>query len=93
MADNSAPTRTPDDIRRDIAAQRESLAGAVNDLRSEFDVTQRLRQNLPAATVGALVAGFILSGGIGATVRLLSRGGQEGTERARLGSYAVVERD
>ena len=85
MADNSIPTRTPEDIRRDIAAQRESLAGAVNDLRTEFDVTQRLRQNLPVATLGALAAGFILSGGIGATVRLFARRGREGTEKARLG--------
>ena len=56
-------------------------------------MTQRLRQNLPVATLGALAAGFILSGGIGATVRLFARRGREGTEKARLGSYAVVERD
>lgn len=72
MAANSPPARTPDDIQRDIAAQRDALAGAVNDLRSEFDVTKKLRDKLPLATGGALAAGFVLSGGIAATVRLFA---------------------
>jgi hypothetical protein len=93
MAANSPPARTPEDIRRDIATERDALAGAVNDLRSDFDVTQKLRDKLPLAAVGALAAGFVLSGGIGATVRFFARRGREGTERARLGPYAVVERD
>jgi Protein of unknown function (DUF3618) len=73
MAADSPPARTPEDIQRDIDAERDGLAGAVNDLRSEFDVTQKLRDKLPLATVGALAAGFVLSGGIAATVRLFSR--------------------
>jgi hypothetical protein len=93
MAANSPPARTPEDIQRDIAAERDALAGAVNDLRSEFDVTQKLRDKLPVATVGALAAGFVLSGGIAATVRLFANRGREGTERARLGPFVVVDRD
>jgi hypothetical protein len=93
MADNTPPTRTPEDIRRDIAAERDALAGAVDELRSEFDLTQKLRDKLPLAAAGALAAGFILSGGIGATVRLFARRGREGTEKVRLGPFAVVERD
>ena len=77
MAANSPPARTPEDIQRDIAAERDALAGAVNDLRSELDVTQKLRDKLPLATVGALAAGFVLSGGIAATTRLLSHREQD----------------
>jgi hypothetical protein len=94
MAANTPPARTPEDIRRDIAAERDALAGAVTDLRSEFDLTQKLRDKLPLATAGALAAGFVLAGGIGATVRLFAnRGREEGAEKVRLGPFAVVERE
>lgn len=71
---------TDDDLRGQIGEEREQLADAVATLRSELkdatDVGRRLRENLPVATVGALGLGFIASGGIGATVRLLTgRGG------------------
>jgi hypothetical protein len=42
---------------------------------------------------GALAAGFVLAGGIGATVRLLFRRGREGTTLYRFGRFAVVEHD
>jgi hypothetical protein len=77
----SANGRTPDAIRRDIEAEREQLAQAVEELREGLgeatDVAGKLRARLPAVAVGALGAGFFLAGGIGATMRLLARKGRE----------------
>ena len=73
--------RTPDTIRREIEAEREQLAEAVEELREGLgeatDVAGKLRARLPAVAVGALGAGFFLAGGIGATMRLLARKGRE----------------
>ena len=63
--------RTPEQVKADIEAERDRLAGAVEDLRSEMDVNAKLRPKLPLAAVAALGAGFVISGGIGATIRLL----------------------
>ena len=63
--------RTPEQVKADIEAERDRLAGAVDDLRSEMDVNAKLRPKLPLAAVAALGAGFVISGGIGATIRLL----------------------
>ncbi len=88
--------RTPAEVRRDLAAERDELAGAVEDLRKEIDevtdVAGKLRANLPVATAGALGAGFLLAGGIGATMRFLARRGREGREKARFGPFSFVER-
>ncbi|MGB2952037.1 MAG: hypothetical protein WBB74_01445 [Gaiellaceae bacterium] len=61
-------SRTTDDVRRDIQQEREQLADAVDSLR-RFD----LRSKLPVLAAGALGAGFLVAGGIGATIRLLAR--------------------
>lgn len=84
--------RTPADVRRDIALEREQLSGAVDELRADLDVTDKLRENLPVLAAGALGAGFVLFGGIGATMRLLARRGREGKEKARFGPFSFVER-
>jgi hypothetical protein len=42
---------------------------------------------------GALGAGFLFAGGIGATMRLLARRGREGREKARFGRFSFVDRD
>jgi hypothetical protein len=85
--------RTPEQVRRDIEAERERLADAVDDLRSEMDVNAKLRGKLPLAAAAALGAGFVVSGGIGATMRLLMRRGREGRTRARFGPFSLVDRD
>jgi hypothetical protein len=68
--------RTPADVRRELDAERDQLAGAVEDLRREVhdvtDVRKRIRKNLPLATAVALGAGFLLAGGVGATFRRMS---------------------
>lgn len=75
-------SRTIGDVRRDIETEREQLAGAAESLRESFseatDVRAKLSANLPAATIGALGVGFLLAGGLGATVRLIFRREREG---------------
>jgi hypothetical protein len=88
--------RTTEDVRHDIEAERERLAAAVDELREEMgeatNVTAKLRAKLPVVAVGALGSGFLLAGGIGATMRLLFRRGREGTEKARVGRFTIVDR-
>jgi hypothetical protein len=83
--------RTPDQIRREIEAQREHLAGAVEDLRGAADPTSLVREKLPLFALGALGAGFVLAGGIGATMRLLARRGREGSTRVQAGRFSIVD--
>jgi hypothetical protein len=75
------PTRTDEDVRRDIAAERERLAEAVESLRTGMgeaaDISGKLRSKLPLVAAGAAGAGFFLAGGIGATARLIFRRGRE----------------
>jgi len=89
--------RTAADVRRDIEAEREQLADAVEDLRTGIgevtDIGGKLRGKLPLVAAGALGAGFFLAGGIGATMRLLARRGREGTTKAKVGPFSLVDRD
>ena len=85
--------RTPEQVRLDIEAERERLAVAVDDLRAGMDVNAKLKGKLPIATVAALGVGFIVSGGIGATMRLFMRRSRESHEKARLGPFSLVDRD
>jgi hypothetical protein len=89
--------RSAEQVRRDIEAEREQLAEAVEDLRgglaSVTDVAGKLRSNLPLVAAGALGAGFFLAGGIGATMRLFARRGREGTTKAKLGPFSLVDRE
>jgi hypothetical protein len=88
--------RTPEAIRQEIETERNELASAVDELREGIgqaaDIGGKLRSNLPVAAAGALVAGFVLSGGIGATMRLVLRRGREGEEKARFGPFSLVNR-
>jgi hypothetical protein len=85
--------RTPEQVRGEIEAERDRLAEAVEDLRGEMDVNAKLRPKLPIAAAAALGAGFVVSGGIGATMRLLMRRGREGKTKARFGPFSLVDRD
>jgi hypothetical protein len=89
--------RTADQVRRDIEAERDQLADAVEDLRGGLeeitDIGARLRANLPVVAVGAVGAGFLLAGGIGATMRLVARRSREGTTKAKVGPFSLVDRD
>ena len=89
-------TRKLEDVRRDIAVEREQLADAVEDLRTGIgdatNVTAKVRERLPVVAAGALGAGFVLAGGIGATMRLFFRRGREGKTKARMGPFSFVDR-
>jgi hypothetical protein len=93
----STPADSPAVLRDQIRREREELAGAVETLRSELgeatDLRRKLAAKLPLVVTGALGAGFVLAGGIGATLRLAVRRGREGHERLRMGRYSVVDRD
>jgi hypothetical protein len=89
--------RTAKEVRRDIETEREQLASAVEDLRGGLaevtNIGAKLRSKLPVVAAGALGAGFFLGGGIGATMRLLARRGREGTTKARIGPFSLIDRD
>ena len=90
-------SRTSEQVRNEVVAERERLADAVDSLRSEVkeatDIRSKVRRNLPAVAAGAVGAGFLLAGGIGATMRLFARRGREGKEKARFGRFSFVDRD
>lgn len=94
MAGNS---RTAEQVRHEIEAEREQLAAAVDDLREGIgeatDVSAKLKGKLPVVAAGALGVGFVVAGGIGATMRMLARRGREGKEKVRLGRFKLVDRD
>ena len=89
--------RTAGDIKREIEQERNELARSVETLRSQIkeatDVRGKLARNLPVAAGVALGTGFLLAGGVGATMRLLFRRGREGSTKARFGRFVVVDRD
>ena len=72
-----AATRTPEEIRRSIEANRAELGMAVEKLRAEVSVVTdwraQLRANQKNVLIGAAVAGFVLGGGIAAVGGLLRR--------------------
>jgi hypothetical protein len=88
--------RTSEEIRRDIETERDRLARAVDSLREGIgeatNVSAKLRANLPAAAGGALATGFVLAGGIGATVRFFFRKGRGGETKAKAGRFSLVDR-
>ena len=90
-------SRTTDDVRRELEFEREGLAQAVDSLRAEVkdatDVGAKLNTNLPAFATAALGLGFVLAGGIGATMRLFARRSREGHETARFGRFSIVDRE
>ncbi len=86
-------SRTTEQVRRDIEAERERLGLAVDDLRAGMDVNAKLKDKLPVAAAAALGIGFVVSGGIGATMRLLMRRSREGSTKARFGPFSFVSRD
>jgi hypothetical protein len=89
--------RAEEQIRKDIDAERERLASALDELRGSIadaaDIGGRLKSKLPLFAGAAASAGFVLAGGIGATARYFARRGRVGHERARLGPLSLFQRD
>ena len=71
------PTRSPEEIRRSIEANRAELGMAVERLRQEVSVVTDWRAHLVAhkkeVLIGAAVAGFVIGGGLAGIGRLLRR--------------------
>jgi dienelactone hydrolase len=69
--------RSPEQIRASIEETRRELAFSVNDLRSKVaeisDWRRQLAENRSAALTTAAVTGFVIGGGIAATVSLFRR--------------------
>ena len=84
--------QTPPELRRELAAERARLVESMEQLRGSLDVGASLQPRLPLVLAGAFAVGFVLSGGIGATMRFLARRGREGHARARIGRLVLVER-
>lgn len=88
----AADNRSTEEVRRDIAAERNQLAGAVEELRTGIGEAANLRAKLPLIAASALGAGFVLAGGVGATMRFAVRRGREGRERLKVGRFSLVDR-
>ncbi len=63
-------TRSPDEIRASIEANRAQLGTSLEKLRQEVvlltDWRSQIRQHQQQLVIGAAVTGFILGGGLGA---------------------------
>jgi dienelactone hydrolase len=73
----AAQARSPEQIRSSIEETRRELAFSVNDLRAKVtqltDWRRQLAENRQVAIVGAAVAGFLVGGGLAATISLVRR--------------------
>ena len=71
-----AATRSPEEIRRSIEANRAELGLAVEKLRTEVtkatDWRAHLERHQKEVLIGAAVAGFVLGGGIAAITGMLT---------------------
>jgi hypothetical protein len=70
-------TRTPEEIRASIEANRKELGTSLERLHGDIAVLTdwrgQLRKHQKQAVIGAAVAGFVLGGGIAAFGGLLRR--------------------
>jgi hypothetical protein len=62
------------------------------ELARATNIGGRLRSKLPVAAAGALGHGFLASGGIGATMRLLMRRSREGEPTAKAGRFELIRK-
>jgi hypothetical protein len=68
-------TRTEQQIRTDLEAERTQLASAVENLRTSIQTD--VKKKMPLLAAGAASVGFVFAGGIGATMRYVARRGRE----------------
>jgi hypothetical protein len=98
MAANDG-NRTTAQVRSDLETERERLAGAVETLRDELgeatDISGKLKSKLPVVAGAAASAGFVLAGGVGATMRYFARRGRDSKrhEKLRVGRWSILDRD
>jgi hypothetical protein len=68
-------TRTQEQIRGELEIERGQLADAIENLRTSAQGD--VRKKLPLLAAGAASVGFVLAGGVGATMRYFARRGRE----------------
>ena len=94
MAGNS---RSLEQVRLEIEAERDQLTGAVHSLRSGIgeatNIGAKLRAKLPLVAAGALGVGFVVAGGIGAAMRLAAGRRQSSRRKIRFGRISFGDRD
>ena len=71
------PGRSPEEIRRSVETTRQELTFSLNDLQSRVnqltDWRRQLVDNRETVLIGAAVAGFVIGGGVAATIGLFRR--------------------
>jgi len=76
-----ADARSLELVRSEIAVEREQLAVAVDDLRSRLgdatDVRRQVGSRISMLAPAAFATAFVVSGGIGATMRYFARRGRD----------------
>ena len=93
----AANGRTAEQVRREIEEERQRLAVSVEHLRGEIgqaaNITGKLKSKLPVVAGAAGTVGFVLAGGVGATMRYFARRGRESDEKLRVGRWSIFDRD
>ncbi|MFL5962217.1 MAG: DUF3618 domain-containing protein [Gaiellaceae bacterium] len=88
--------RTPEQIRTELDAERAELTDAVKQLRGELgeaaNISGKLKSKLPVVAGAAASVGFVLAGGVGATMRYFARRGRESDEKLRVGRWSIRNR-
>ena len=73
----AARTRTPEEIRASIEANRHELAHSLGRLRGELTVASdwrgQIQRHQKQVLIGAAVAGFVIGGGIAGVTGLFRR--------------------
>jgi hypothetical protein len=86
--------RTAEQVRHEIETERERLAVAVDDLRAGIDdatdINKKLRGKLPVAAAAAFGTGFVLAGGIRATMKAALNYRES---RRKTGPFSFLSRD
>ena len=76
-----AEKRSPEAVRSEITAERERLATAVDELRNRLgeatNVHRQIRSRISMLAPAAFATAFVISGGVGATMRYFARRGRE----------------
>jgi hypothetical protein len=79
-------------LRRQLAAERAQLQSAVESLRRSAHPGDAVRARLPLVVGAALAVAYVLGGGVGATIRLLSHRRRRQRTVLDLGPFALVDR-
>jgi multidrug resistance efflux pump len=71
------PQRSPQEIRASIEANRMELARSITSLKAEVAEATNWRKQIQThkkqVVIGAAVAGFVIGGGVAATVSLITK--------------------